>query len=145
MLRKRLGDTGFFQGMKDYLADANFAYDYAKTEDYKAKMEVASGENLTEFFNEWVYKQGYPSYTVEWSLASANLIQFELNQTQSHASVSFFEAPVTVRIHGTGGKMQEELLDHTFGGETFDKSVAFNVASVEFGPETDLISKNNYF
>ncbi|PTM11286.1 MAG: peptidase M1 [Bacteroidetes bacterium] len=143
MLRKKLGDTDFFQGMKDYLADANFAYDYAKTEDYKVKMETASGENLTEFFDDWVYNQGYPSYTVEWSLPSANIISFKLNQTQSHPSVSFFEAPVTIRIHGTGGEMQDEILNHILDGETFDRSVTFDVASIEFDPEADLISKDN--
>jgi len=143
MLRKQLGDTDFFQGMKDYLADADLAYGYAKTEDYKAIMETASGENLTEFFNDWIYNQGYPSFTVEWSLPSSNMIRFTLSQAQSHASVSFFEAPVRVRIHGTGGEMQDEILDHTFNGETFDRSVLFDIASVEFDPEADLISRNN--
>lgn len=143
MLRKKLGDTDFFQGMKDYLADTNFAYDYAKTEDYKTKMETASGVNLTEFFDDWIYNQGYPSYIVEWSLPSTNMISFKLNQIQSHPSVSFFEAPVTLRIHGTGGEMQDEVLNHTIDGETFDRSVTFDVASVEFDPESDLISKDN--
>jgi len=143
MLRKQLGDTDFFQGMKNYLADPNFAYGYAKTEDYKAIMETASGENLTEFFNDWIYNQGYPSFTVEWSIPSSSMIRLTLSQAQSHASVSFFEAPVRVRIHGTGGEMQDEILDHTVNGEIFDRSVLFDVASVEFDPEADLISKNN--
>jgi aminopeptidase N len=143
MLRKQLGDTDFFQGMKNYLADPNFAYGYAKTEDYKAIMETASGENLTEFFNDWIYNQGYPSFTVEWSIPSSNMIRLTLSQAQSHASVSFFEAPVRMRIHGIGGEMQDEILDHTVNGEIFDRSVLFDVASVEFDPEADLISKNN--
>jgi len=129
--------------MKNYLADPNFAYGYAKTEDYKAIMETASGENLTEFFNDWIYNQGYPSFTVEWSIPSSSMIRLTLSQAQSHASVSFFEAPVRVRIHGTGGEMQDEILDHTVNGEIFDRSVLFDVASVEFDPEADLISKNN--
>lgn len=143
MLRKQLGDTDFFQGMKNYLADTNLAFGYAKTEDYKTIMEAASGEDLTEFFNDWIYNQGYPSFTVEWSIPGSNMIRLILSQVQSHASVSFFEAPVTVRIHGTGGEMQDEILDHTFNGETFDRSVTFEVASVEFDPEADLISRDN--
>jgi len=143
MLRKQLGDTDFFQGMKNYLADPNFAYGYAKTEDYKTIMEIASGENLTEFFNDWIYNQGYPSFSVEWSLPASNMIRLTLSQAQSHASVSFFEAPVRVRIHGAEGEMQDEILDHTVNGEIFDRSVLFDVASVEFDPEADLISKNN--
>jgi hypothetical protein len=71
------------------------------------------------------------------------MIRFKLNQSQSHTSVSFFETPVTVRIHGTGGETQDEILDHTVDGETFDRLVTFEVASVEFDPEADLISRDN--
>ena len=49
MLRKKLGDDEFFNGMKQYLSDANFAFSYAKTEDFKLKMEVSSGVSLTDF------------------------------------------------------------------------------------------------
>ena len=143
MLRKKLGDDEFFNGMKQYLSDANFAFSYAKTEDFKSKMEVSSGVSLTDFFNDWIYNEGYPSYQIEWYLPSSQVIQFKLNQLQSHPSVSFFELPVKVRIHGTGGETQDELLNHTFDGELFDRNVTFNVASVEFDPDADLISKNN--
>ena len=143
MLRKKLGDSDFFNGMKQYLSDANFAFSYAKTEDFKSKMEVSSGVSLTDFFNDWIYNEGYPSYQIEWYLPSSQVIQFKLNQLQSHPSVSFFELPVKVRIHGTSGEIQDELLNHTFDGELFERNVAFNVVSVEFDPDADLISKNN--
>jgi len=45
MLRKKLGDADFFQGLKNYLADANHAYGYAKTEDFIAIMETTSGQD----------------------------------------------------------------------------------------------------
>ena len=67
MLRKKVGDDDFYQGMQDYLSDTNLAFDYAKTPDYVAKMETASGTDLTEFFSDWVYNQGYPSYTINSS------------------------------------------------------------------------------
>ena len=143
MLRKKLGDDNFFYGMKQYLSDSDFAFSYAKTEDFKSKMEVSSGVSLTDFFNDWIYNQGYPSYQIEWSLPSSQVIQFKLNQLQSHPSVSFFELPVKVRIYGTNGEIQDEILNHTFDGELFDRNVSFNVASVEFDPEADLISRNN--
>ena len=34
MLRKKLGDATFYQGLQDYLSDPNFAYGYAKTPDF---------------------------------------------------------------------------------------------------------------
>ncbi len=87
MLRKKLGDANFYQGMQDYLGDANFAYGYAKTPDFIAKMEDASGEDLTEFFDDWIYNEGYPSYAVSWSQNAANQVSVNLDQTQSHSSL----------------------------------------------------------
>ena len=34
MLRKKIGDANFFQGLKNYLNNTNHAYAYAKTEDF---------------------------------------------------------------------------------------------------------------
>ncbi|RYG07004.1 MAG: M1 family peptidase, partial [Chitinophagaceae bacterium] len=65
MLRWKLGDTAFFQGLKNYLADANLAYGYAETNHLKLHLETVSGQSLTEFFNDWLYGQGYPSYQVQ--------------------------------------------------------------------------------
>ncbi len=91
MLSRQLGEATFFQGVQEYLADPNFAYGYAKTPDFQAKMEAVSGEDLSEFFNDWIYGQGYPSYTIEWNRINTSEIQIVVNQTQSHNSVSFLK------------------------------------------------------
>ena len=143
MLRKKLGDTIFFKGIQNYLADPNLAYGYAKTPDFIAHMEAASGQNLSDFFNDWIYNQGYPSYSLTWQQPQTNQLKIILNQAQSHNSVSFFEAPVPIRIHGTGGEILDLVLNNTFDGEEFLKTVNFQVTDVEIDPEKDLISKNN--
>lgn len=143
MLRKKLGDTDFYQGMQDYLQDSNYAFDYAKTEDYKGVMETASGQNLTEFFNDWVYNEGYPSYNVQWYYSTPNEITIQLNQSQSHASVTFFEAPVPLRLVGTMGETQDIVLENVTNGEFFTESVGFTVDQILFDPDSHLISRNN--
>jgi aminopeptidase N len=47
------------------LVDPNHSYGFAKTHDFKIIMKAESGEYLTEFFNDWLYGEGYPSYSVE--------------------------------------------------------------------------------
>lgn len=143
MLRKKLGDANFFQGMQDYLDHVDLSYGYAKTEDYKHVMETVSGQDLTEFFNDWIYNQGYPSYAIEWHQPNANQIRITIMQTQSHASVSYFEAPVPIRLLGTSGEVLDIVLDNTTNNETFIRTVTFPVSSILFDPEVDLISKNN--
>ena len=123
MLRKKLGDATFYQGLQDYLSDPNFAYGYAKTPDFIAKMEDASGEDLTEFFNDWIYDEGYPSYTVTWNQNSGNDVSLTINQAQSHSSVSFFEAPVPIRFYGTNSEELDVVFDNTVNGENFMMNV----------------------
>jgi len=143
MLRKKLGNTLFFQGMKDYLADTQLAYNYAKTPDFISNMETASGQNLTEFFNDWIYNQGYPSYTINWYQPQADQLNITVNQTQSHSSVSYFETPVPISVHGSSGEVLELVLDNTFDGEQFLETINFQVIQVEIDPDAHLISRFN--
>ncbi|WP_179375593.1 M1 family aminopeptidase [Winogradskyella wichelsiae] len=141
-LRKKLGDARFYQGMQDYLASPSLAYDYAKTDDFINLMETSADEDLDEFFQDWVYNAGYPSYEINWS-QSANELQISIGQTQSDASVSFFEAGVPIRIIGTLGESLDIVLDNTINNEEFMETVNFTVQEVLFDPDYHLISKNN--
>lgn len=144
MLRKKLGDTNFFQGVKNYLSDAQLAYNYAKTTDFKLHLETVSNQNLTEFFNDWIYNEGYPSYTLNWSqTTNSTQVSITVNQTQSDASVSYFEAPIPIKILGTNGEILDTVLNNTTNGESFNIAVTFTVSDILFDPDTHLISKNN--
>ncbi len=143
MLRKKVGDADFYQGMQDYLSDTDLAFGYAKTPDYIAKMEAATGQDLSEFFSDWIYNEGYPSYNISSSWINTNQLQLEVNQTQSHSSVDYFEAPIPMRIVGTNGEILDVILENTFQGETFVETVNFAVSEVLFDPGFDLISRNN--
>jgi len=143
MLRRKLGDATFFQSLKNYLADPNLAYGYAKTPDLITHFEAVNGENLTEFFKDWIYNQGYPSYSLKWYQQQTNQIKITLNQNQSDVSVSFFEAPVPVRVHGENGEILNLVLNNNSNGEEFTEAVTFKVTKVEIDPDSHLISKNN--
>ena len=144
MLRYKLGDDQFFQALKNYLADPDLAFSYAVTKDLQNHLEAVSGENLTEFFNDWYYGEGYPSYDVSWHQNPTNkIIRFTVNQTQSHSSVSFFEMPLPVRVNGSSGESEIVRLEVTENGQTFDTLISFDIVSIEIDPEVQLISKNN--
>jgi len=143
MLRFKLGDGLFFQGVKNYLKDLNFAYKYAKTPDLQSHLEAVYGSSLSEFFNDWIYNQGYPSYTITAQNLGNGQAKFTINQTQSDASVSFFEMPVPIRVFGSGGQQLDLVLNNTVNGEVFMENVPFTITSVNFDPEKNIISKNN--
>jgi aminopeptidase N len=143
MLRKKLGETNFFKGIKNYITDPNLAYSYAKSPDLIAHLERVSGLELDEFFNDWIYNEGYPTYNLEWFQPSSNTVNITLNQTQSHNSVSFFEANIPVRLNGTNGEVLDIILNNTNNAQIFAENVSFTVNSIEFDPDKHLISKNN--
>jgi aminopeptidase N len=143
MLRFKMGDTAFFQAIKNYLADTTLAYSYAITTDLKAHLETVYGQSLTEFFNDWVYNQGYPTYTITAQNWGSGQAKFVVNQTQSDPSVSYFEMPIPIRIVGSSGQTADLVLNNTTNGEAFIENVPFTVTSVLFDPEVHLISRNS--
>jgi aminopeptidase N len=143
MLRFKMGDTAFFQALKNYLADGDLAFGYAITTDLKEHLETVYGESLTEFFNDWIYNQGYPTYDITAQNWGSGQVRFVVNQTQSDASVSYFEMPVPVRIFGANGEQQDFILENTSNGQVFLENITFPIIGVEFDPNKHLISRNS--
>ncbi len=141
MLRWQVGDSAFFQGIRNYLNDPALAGGYAHTEDFKAHIEASSGQNLTNFFNMWFYGEGYPTYQIFWS-QQGNTLNLTVNQTTSHPSVSFYDMPIPVKLEGWGVDTTLRL-NHTSSGQTFSLSIPFKVNKVEFNPGLWILSGLN--
>ncbi len=141
MLRFKLGDTVFFQGIRNYLADSNLAFKYALTPNLKSHLEAVYGSSLTEFFNDWVYNQGYPIYNITVQNTAVGQAKITVSQTTSHPSVPFFEMPVPVRLLGANGQSQDVVVNNTVNGEQFNISVPFTVIGTQFDPNKNIISR----
>lgn len=144
MLRFKMGDDAFFQAVRNYLADTNLAYKYALTTDLITHLETVYGESLDEFFNDWIYNQGFPTYSITAQNWGSGQARFIISQTQSDPSVSYFEMPVPIRIHGANGEIHDLVLNNSFDNEEFVVSVPFSITAVEFDPERHLISANSF-
>lgn len=142
MLRYKLGDSDFFGAIRNYLADPDLAFGYAKTMDLQNHLEAQSNKDLDEFFADWVMGEGHPSYHLEWD-QSGDEAYFQIKQIQSHPSVSFYEMPVSVRVLGSGENSQWLRLENTENGQIFIENIDFPIISVQFDPETDLITSDN--
>lgn len=144
MIKWILGDDVFYQAIKDYLARPNLAYGYAKTVDLATSLQTSTGINFTEFFNDWLYGQGYPTYNITWNQTSNNqLIAFKVSQTQSHSSVSFFEMPLPIKVTGTAGQIAYFRLDNTSNNQYFYLPTTFPVANVEFNYDYQMVENNS--
>ena len=143
MLRLKMGSTSFFQAVKNYLADPALAYKYTSTPQFKAHLETVYGSSLSEFFNDWVYGQGYPKYTITGENFAPGKVRFLVAQTQSHPSVSFFEMTLPIRITSASGQTQDLILNNTANNQYIIADANFAMSSFVFDINKDLISKNN--
>jgi hypothetical protein len=142
MLRGKLGDSAFFRGLRAYLSDPALAYRYAVTDDLQRHLENSSGISLTEFFKDWFYGQGYPSYQLRWKPVGKDWISVNLAQATSDASVDFFEMPVPVKfIKGTQEKTV--VIRHERNHQQEYINLGFLPDSIVIDPEVWLLSKGN--
>lgn len=142
MLRWKLGDAVFFRATRNYLNDTALRYSYAKTTDLKKHFERESGMDLTDFFNDWVYGQGFPSYKLQWAAAGGAWVQTTLSQTTSDTSVDFFEMPVPIRFKN-GTRDTIIVLNHTRNAQMDFFKLGFIPDSAFIDPKIKLISANN--
>jgi len=142
MLRWKLGDSIFFKGIRKYFNDSTLSYGFAKTDDLKRNLEAVSGINLKEFFDDWFYGQGYPSYNVQWTQIGSDYVKIKISQATSHPSVSFFALPVALQFKNSN-QQKTVIVDNKFNGEIFFNNIGFIADTVIVDPNYWLITKNN--
>ena len=142
VLKWILGEELFYQALKDYAAKPELSYGYAVTSDFQNSLQATTGKDFSWFMNDWIYGQGYPTYEIRWN-QSGNSLGFTVSQTQSDASVDFFELPLPIKVNGSGGETAFLVLENNQNNQYFQESVPFVVSSVEFNYEYQLIEKNS--
>ena len=104
MLRHELGDEAFFQAIAHYAG--TYRGQTVVTDDLRKAAEESSGKDLGWFFEQWVYKAGYPELSVaqEWDEA-AKQVRLTVQQTQSLDEMTpLFRIPVDVEFLTPGMK-----------------------------------------
>ncbi len=134
MLRHVLGDTLFFQAVREY--GARHGYGTATTEDFRAVCEEFAGRDLGAFFAEWIYGEYYPVYGYLWwsePAAGGWDVSVLIAQTQQWQT---FWMPVDVVVHTAGGPQTFVAWD-SLPSQTF----VFHVAEA---PESVLIDPDQW-
>jgi aminopeptidase N len=100
-LRHVVGDATFFAILQAYRAQ--FQGSAATTDDFKTVASTVFGQDLTWFFQEWVYGGGAPAYVSGWNtitINGQNYLRLRLRQSQAGTP---FRMPVDVRVNFASG------------------------------------------
>lgn len=135
-----LDQNHFFQGMQTYRD--SFEYGTASTEDMKTIFSQVYATDLTWFFYEWVYDQGYPEYEIYWVCEPSGgnyLAKINIYQTQTNAP-PVFHMPVQITLHMTGSDTLVNIQINN-SPQYAEFTVSDSVTSIDFDPDFWLLKK----
>ncbi|MFC2102953.1 M1 family aminopeptidase [Bacteroidota bacterium] len=136
MLRGIVGDSTFFDIMRSYSSDPLLVYGTATTEDFQRNAESVFDSSLDYFFQQWIYGENYPVYSIGWnkSLLSGETYQINLTISQEvNSNPSYFTMPVWIGINTSVGDTIVTLFNNQ-QVQTFQFEVIGNPVSIIFDP-----------
>ena len=135
MLRGVVGTENFWKGIQIYYQkykDSN-----ATTNDFKRIMEEVSGQNLTAFFQQWLYKPGALELSGNWKYNHKEG-EVLISLTQEQGDDSLFEMPIEFGINFKGEKNQQ--IERV---QLNEKSNVFKI-KVKKEPENIILDPNSW-
>ena len=78
-------DNQFFQILQNF--QNQYKNSFASATDFQNVAQAVSGKNLSDFFTQWYYGEGYPTFNVDYSKQGDSLVLF-VNQTVSAGTVT---------------------------------------------------------
>lgn len=110
LLRHRLGDAAFFEGVRRYVQE-NVERGVV-TADLRRAMEDASGQDLGKFFEQWFYRAGYPEFEVRWTFDERRgVVELTVEQVQEMVggTPEVFEVEVDVEVRTPSARTQQRI------------------------------------
>jgi len=132
-------DDSFFAMLQQY--QRQFGGSTATTEDFKNVAEQFIGTDLDYFFEQWIYREGYPKYATWWN-QEGNLVYVKLNQvTAIPGSVSLFKTPLEIKLFSQQGDTVIRLYNDQ-NWQLFQVICDKIIDSVSIDPNHWLVCKN---
>ena len=128
-------DTLFFNTLKNF--QQQYQNNVATTSNFKTVAENTSGKNLTDFFNQWIYGEGYPTYNITYYRPTGDTMLLLVNETVSAPTVTpFFKGLLELKITSLQGDTTV-LVNVTGNNQVF--KIAYNKT-----PTGIVIDPNNW-
>ncbi len=143
MLRYRLGDDVFYSAIRKYLNAPEHLYGFARTDDLIKFLELESSTDLSLFFDQWYYSEGFPIIDIIWR-TKGSLVEVNLTQKTSHESVAFFDTPLPIKFIG---EEQDTIINFHADNENWTTVVnlTFEPKSVVVDPDVRILARTNVF
>ena len=143
LLRYVMGDADFFDGFYSYANDPNLKYKSAVITDFKDHMSTAYGEDLSWFFDAWIYQPNHPTYQNQYwfqNISGANWqVGFVARQTQTNSS--FHKMPIEIKLSFTTGADTTIRVMNDSNNQMYTWSFNRQPNNIIFDPSNDIVLK----
>jgi aminopeptidase N len=131
-------DNLFFTALKNF--QVQFANSTASILDFKTSVENSTGLNLTQFFNQWIFGEGYPTFTVRWNQIGSSFY-LKNTETVSMSSVTpLFITPLEFRLtRSTGDTIIKVFQDALVKDYSFN--INGTISNVTTDPNNWILNK----
>lgn len=133
MLRGKIGTDNFWKGIKTYYAE--FQNLNATTADFIRHMEEASGQDLDQFFNQWLHSGATLKYTGNWTYNKKSG-EVEVKIEQSSTTNELFAMPLQIGVEIDGKPSQIETVQVDKKSNTYSFKVPTQPDNVVLDPNT---------
>ena len=126
------GDSLFFYSLKTYLSQNHYK-DVSST-DFRDALTAASGINMNDFFNDWVFNPGWPHFSIDSTVSTPNgsnyTVAIYVKQKLTGAPNLYTNVPLEITFKAAD--FTEQTQHFTMSGVTasFNFTVPFNPAFI---------------
>lgn len=132
-------DSVFFPAIRAF--QNTYKGSTASVIDFKNFMQTFSGLNFAQFFNQWYYGEGYPTFAVSWN-QSNNIFYLKSSQTTSKpSSIPLFMTSVDYRISRSAKPDTIVRLYHGQSIENYTLALTGTVTSIGVDPNNWILNK----
>jgi aminopeptidase N len=149
MLRDVLGEEDFKASIKYYLEEN--AFSTVSTQDFILAVNKASGMSLDWFFDEWVFRGGYPHYGFGWKRVVSEdgilVILADISQIHEQGElIGVFSMPIDIDVYYEDGTFTRTKIfnDRNFQQVSLPVDTNRTVAFVLFDPGRKILKKVTY-
>lgn len=139
-LRKVINnDSIFFGAVAEY--QQKFGFKHARMQDFIDVMEEKSGMDLTQFFQQWYYGEGYPIFAPTWYQKNGK-VKIKLVQTTSAPTKTpLFQTPVEIKFVTASGQARFRI-EQVIGTQYYEIPFTDSVKNITIDPDNWLLNKS---
>ena len=142
MLHSMLGEDAFFKALNSY--GTKFAQQSVTTDDFRLAVEETTGRNLERFFDQWLYRAGYPDLEVSWKWNNGVAEVTVLQKQKLDELTPLFDVPVVIDFMLANRQVKSFNVQIDKAEHTFSFPVPTRPVMVRFDPGNHVLKKLDF-